>query len=216
MRTVAILCASPRSVYTRMAGVEVYTPERDAWTFRGGMPVVAHPPCRVWSRYTRHQAKPGPDEERLGIWCAAAVEANGGILEQPAHSHLWARLGLPEPGLRARWEAWSTCVWQAWWGYPMRKATWLYFRGIPPPLVRTPLRLHPAGGDRAAEKRMSDAQRSATTPAFAEWLVELARRSRVGPGSALSLAVPLAGPPREQRYNQGAEGLASARGNRWG
>jgi hypothetical protein len=70
-------------------------------------------------------------------------------------------------------------VWQVWWGYPTRKATWLLFCGIAPRDVQTPLQLHPRGGDRRAEQVMSKQQRSRTTPAFAAWLVENARKTRL-------------------------------------
>lgn len=66
-------------------------------------------------------------------------------------------------------------VWQAWWGYPMRKATWLLFSQISPMAVTTPLQLHPRGFDRRREQIMSKNQRSATCPQFAHWLVATAR-----------------------------------------
>ena len=175
MTPVAILCASPRSVYHGMGHVDVFDRNRDARTFVGGMPIVAHPPCRGWSSKCRHQAKPEPGERGLGIWCAEQVRQWGGVLEQPAHSHLWHAAGLPNPG-RGEPHSWSVEVWQAWWGYPMRKATWLYFSRISPKAVQYPFRLHPKGGDRRAEQVMSKQQRSATTPEFAAWLVAMARK----------------------------------------
>lgn len=50
--TVAVLFARTDSVYRSLPDVEVYDIERDARTFAGGMPVVAHPPCRaaLWPR----------------------------------------------------------------------------------------------------------------------------------------------------------------------
>lgn len=181
LRTIAALCVSRRSVYHAMPGVEAYHAERDARTFSGGMPVVAHPPCRTWSAFCRQQVTAGPDvqkqEQELGLWCVGQVREWGGILEQPAKSHLWAAAGLPGPGDMSDDNSWSLECWQAWWGYSVRKATWLYFRGISAADVDVPLRLHPAGGDRRAVQLMSHAQRSATVPAFAEWLVAHARKS---------------------------------------
>jgi len=162
-----------------MSGVDVYDAKRDARTFQGGCPVIAHPPCRSWSAFCAHQAKAEPGERELAMFCARAVQEWGGILEQPAHSRLWVAAGLPKPGT---WDgtadSWSAEVWQAWWGYPMRKATWLYFSLIPPSIVRYPLRLHPRGGDRRAEQVMSKQQRSATPEAMAAWLVDLARQAK--------------------------------------
>ncbi|HEX2099935.1 MAG TPA: hypothetical protein VHF69_04700 [Candidatus Synoicihabitans sp.] len=181
-QAVAALCVQRRSVYHGMSGVEAYDIDRDARTFRGGMPVVAHPPCRGWSNKCRHQAKPLPGERELGLWCADQVTRFGGVLEQPAHSHLFAAAGLPIPGQRGgRSDGhWSIEVWQAWWGYPMRKATWLYVAGVDPRRVEFPFALHALGADGRRFQVMSRNQRSATMPAFAAWLVELARKSRGG------------------------------------
>jgi hypothetical protein len=176
-RTIAALCVSRRSVYHSMPGVEAFDTDRDARTFAGGMPVVAHPPCRSWSAFTSHQAKPLPGERELGLWCVDQVRQWGGVLEQPAHSQLWAAAGLPSPGDLTQEDSWSLEVWQAWWGYPMKKGTWLYFSGVDPSEVDCPLKLHPKGGDRRREQVMSKTERSHTTPAFAEWLVALARKS---------------------------------------
>ena len=182
METVAILCCSPRSVYKKLTGVDCYDIHRDARTFPGGKRVVAHPPCRPWSNKCRHQAKPEPGESELGLWCVEQVQKWGGVLEQPAHSHLWAVAGLPRPCSRPGWSAqgnsWSIEVWQAWWGYPMRKATWLYFCGVSPTEVNYPLRLHAAGADMRREQLMSHAARSATTREFAEWLIDVARKAK--------------------------------------
>ena len=52
--TVAALCVAPNSLYKTMPGVECYDQARDVRSFTGGMPVVAHPPCRAWSAYTAH------------------------------------------------------------------------------------------------------------------------------------------------------------------
>jgi len=174
--TIAILCAANRSVYHSMENVEVYDMARDARTFGGDMPIVAHPPCRAWSVRVKHQAKPAPGEKELGLWCCEQLKACGGVLEQPAFSELFAAGGLPRPGDTGRGGLWSMQIWQAWFGYPMKKNTWLCFAGIPPREVPDiPFRLHPRGRDRRAEQLMSKHQRSATTREFAEWLVSCAR-----------------------------------------
>lgn len=175
VRPVAVLCANSVTAYRGLPGVEVYDKKRDARTFRGGVPVIAHPPCRSWSAWCGHQAKPEPGERELALWCVEQVNNCGGILEQPAHSRLWDTARLPKPGTPYQNGRFCVSVWQAWWGYPMKKATWLYLVGIEPADVRTPYRLHPAGGDRRREQLMSKQQRSRTEPAFAAWLVALAR-----------------------------------------
>lgn len=176
---VPALCVAPKSIYYQLAGVIPFSKKEDARTFQGGMPVVGHPPCRAWSAHCAHQAKPEPGERELGLWCVDQVAKNGGVLEQPAHSRLWAAAQLPDPGKITSKDIWAAEVWQAWWGYPLRKATWLLFVGIAPENVNWPFRLHPCGRDRRAEQLMSRQQRSATTLEFAEWLVSLARISKV-------------------------------------
>lgn len=179
LRPVAVFCAATKTAYRGMEGVEVYDRIRNVRTFSGGMPVIAHPPCRSWSLYCRHQAKPEPGEQELGLWCAEQVKRWGGVLEHPARSLLWEAAGLPRPGVTSRGDAWSIEVWQAWWGYPMRKTTWLFVSKVyAGDMPEVPFCLHPRGGDRRTEQRMSKNQRSATTPEFAAWLVEVARRCR--------------------------------------
>ncbi|MWL55341.1 hypothetical protein GQL84_23735, partial [Escherichia coli] len=62
-----------------MPECDVFDIERDARTFAGGMPVVAHPPCRAWGRL-RKFAKPRPDEKALALFAVAQVRAFGGVL----------------------------------------------------------------------------------------------------------------------------------------
>lgn len=84
---------------------------------------------------------------------------------------------LPAPG-RIGQGPFSLEVWQAWWGYPMKKATWLCFFGVEyadiPPM---PFRLHGQGADRRRQQLMSKNQRAATHPDFAAWLVDAARKT---------------------------------------
>lgn len=173
--TVAILCAARKSVYHELPDVDVYDLDRDARTFPGGMPIVAHPPCRAWSRLAKNMGHvPIQAEIELGLWCCQQLRECGGIMEQPRGSLLFCEAGFPDSDI------WITEVHQVWWGYPMRKATWLAFCGIDPRAVAPPLRLHPRGYDRNKCSSMSERQRSATTREFAEWLVALARVATPG------------------------------------
>ena len=181
VRPIAVLCAQTNSHYNGMEGVEVFGKERDARTFAGGMPVIAHPPCRAWSAFCRHQAKPEPGEKELGLWCVEQVRRWGGILEQPAHSHLWQAGNLPKPGWTHTADSWSLEVWQVWWGFFQQKRTWLYLQNISPLDVKLPFKLHARGYDKRAWQLSNPTARSKTTPAFARWLVETARM--VGPNA---------------------------------
>lgn len=154
MRLIAALCVAPNSIYKTLDGVDAYDQARDCRQFAGGMPVVAHPPCRAWSAYTRHQAKPEPGEADLGLLCADWLRSEGGVLEHPAHSRLFDAAQLPKPGER-KGDLWTLPVWQAWWGYPMRKATWLCFSGVSLDDITIPFRLHDQGADRRRQQLMS-------------------------------------------------------------
>ena len=200
MRTVAILCAAKKTAYRDIPGLEIYDEERDARTFPGGMPVVAHPPCRRWTRYgmammkarhTRHgilTPESEVNEEReLGLWCAKAVVECGGILEQPAGSKLFAAAGIPVPGSPLSIDRYSIHVWQSWWGYPVKKGTWLHFCGIPQSEIHIPFCLwNPPPGpqwywyNRGKGSGSANAHiRSHTVPALAQWLVDLARQAQI-------------------------------------
>jgi len=174
---VAVLCAARNSIYKEFHGVEVFDIDRDARTFCGGMPVVCYPPCRAWSAYCAHQAKPLPGEKDLGPYCVDRLRECGGVLEHPAHSRLWKHLGLPKPGEPTKDGLWSIAVQQSWWGDSRTKNTWLLLSGVS--CVAVPMAPHDADGDRRRWQVMSKHQRAASVPAFARWLIEVARASSV-------------------------------------
>lgn len=69
---IAILFARSDSIYKTIPGVDVYDKERNALSFTGGCPVVAHPPCRGWGRL-RKFSNPEPGELDLAIWAVSQV-----------------------------------------------------------------------------------------------------------------------------------------------
>lgn len=176
MRTVAILCAQERTIYGSVPGCEIYDRKRDAWTFAGGMPVVAHPPCRLWSKLSQFARSENPSLEiALGMRCADHVKACGGILEHPAYSRLFEAARLPRPGCRGA-GGFTLSVPQYWFGHQGRKDTWLFVVGIEPrELPEIPIRL--LSPDRRPVEDLSKRQREATPEAFAHWLVLAARQS---------------------------------------
>jgi hypothetical protein len=138
--TVAALYVDPKGVYADLPDVEVWDEARDARTYAGPWPVVAHPPCARWSRLAafteaRFGYKRGEDG---GCFAAAlaAVQTYGGILEHPAHTDAWDAFDLPKP---TTWSGWTTSllvpgatayVEQGRYGLPVKKATWLYAVGV--------------------------------------------------------------------------------------
>lgn len=165
---VAALCVAGRSIYKHMPGVVAYDRGSDARTFTGQMPVIAHPPCRCWSKYLSHQAKPEnrQKEMQLGAWCVSQVITWGGCLEHPAESRLFPAMKLPFPGDFSDPLLFTIQIEQQWFGYATPKKTWVLVSGVPryklPPL---PFQL-----TRQRNVRLSSFGRSRTMDGFAQWL----------------------------------------------
>jgi len=179
VKTIAALCVGRKSIYKSIEGVDAYDIDRDARTFAGGMPIVGHPPCRAWSAFCRHQAKPMEGEKDLAVFVVDKLRECGGVLEHPAWSMLWDELELPKPGEPERYGLWSMAVNQSWFGDSRIKRTWLLFSGIEPSAVEVPFALNPIGNCRNQWNTMSKDKRASTPVAFATWLVNLARLSCV-------------------------------------
>jgi hypothetical protein len=192
---VAALFVESGGVYPRLLGAaNCWGEERDARTYAGGCPIVAHPPCARWSRlaasvYARTRKPehlPGQDG---GCFASAliALFRCGGVVEHPASSKAFAAYGLQKPqgpGWTACAGYWVCEVWQSVYGHLASKATWLVYVGARPPFelnwARTP-GTHAVSGDakkrRAAANpppRLSGAQNLATPEAFALELIRLA------------------------------------------
>jgi hypothetical protein len=144
---IAALYIEAGGAYASLPGVETWDEARDARTYAGPHPVVAHPPCQRWGRFWHgsprkpHQFKLGDDG---GCFAAAlaAARAWGGVLEHPEASQAWAAFGLNAPPraggwVSADWEGGWTCrVEQGFYGHAARKATWLYANGVDLPSLR--------------------------------------------------------------------------------
>jgi hypothetical protein len=186
VKTVAVLFARADSVYKTMHECDVYDMERDARTWPGGCPVVAHPPCRLWAKLRQFAKAEDPVAERkLAVDAVGHVRAFGGVLEHPAESTLWATCGLPLPGRAPdRFGGWTAEIRQCDWGHKAEKMTWLYIVGLhPDELPALPPHAEPVGVikpqrgiPRDARKIVTKAEREHTPPALARWLVDLASR----------------------------------------
>lgn len=175
-RRVAVLFCARDSVYFRLP-VDCFDERRDARTYRGLGPVIAHPPCRLWSALSVFST--APEEERaLAFFALAQVRRVGGVLEHPAFSKFWSAAGLPLPGEGCDgFGGWTLRVKQRWWGHPAEKRTWLYIRGVgPDSLPGYSITGLGSRAPRAVGRDLSCRQASATPLAFAWWLEELAGR----------------------------------------
>lgn len=138
---IAALYVERGGAYWDLKGVEAWDVERDARTYSGPWPVVAHPPCSSWCQLApvnlaRWGSPIGADGGTFEA-ALAAVREFGGVLEHPAYSLAWAEHDLPRPS-RGWWSASFTDpglvteVSQCAYGHPARKRTWLYTVGVGP------------------------------------------------------------------------------------
>ncbi len=157
MTQIAALFVEDKGIYYCIPEVDTWSEAEDARDYAGPYPVVAHPPCKRWSRYWHgaprkpHQYKLGDDK---GCFSAAlwAVRTFGGVLEHPADSRAWGWFGLQAPPRNGGWVladsfgGMTCCVYQGHYGHLAGKATWLYAKGVQLPELRwgpCEQRLHP-------------------------------------------------------------------------
>lgn len=191
--TVAVLFARSDSIYKQLSGTDVYDAQRDARTWPGGAPVVAHPPCRTWGTLA-HLFEHPAGERDLAPWAVEQVRRFGGVLEHPSKSRLWPELGLPALGARDAFGGWTLAIHQSDFGHRAQKKTRLYIVGcapkdVPPlPLVlgkptHVICQNRTLPGGKRLRKGMpgwrpdvSEAEQEHTPSELALWLLELARR----------------------------------------
>ncbi len=145
--TVAALYVETGGSYFNLSGVEPWDKERDARTYGGPHPVVAHPPCQrwgklwagqpLWIKRTGERKRKGDD---AGCFKAALFDVRrfGGVLEHPWGSHAWTHFGLAKPPRSGGWikadehGGWTCCVEQGQYGHYAPKPTLLYAVGVDP------------------------------------------------------------------------------------
>jgi hypothetical protein len=201
MQKIAALFVMPDGVYANLPHVDIWDKARDARTYAGPWPVVAHPPCERWGRYwsggpsARERRELGDDD---GCFAAAlaAVRRWGGVLEHPEGSHAWRRFELMPPLRGGGWSfadwqgGWTCCIEQGAYGHRARKATWLYACGVdipsldwgraPGDFVRLDQGFHSKEERARAVKTgacqlLSKRQRSSTPEQFRDLLISIAQ-----------------------------------------
>ena len=196
LEDVVALYVDPRGPYPGLVR-QWFDADRNAMSYRGGLPVVAHPPCGPWSRLS--QLHKSAAEIALAPHAVATVQRCGGVLEHPRGSMLFDACHLPKPGdPEDAFGGFTVEVSQCNWGHPARKRTWLYIVGYPdealPPLPEPREPTHWASGGRTRSSRQgspvppgikicSAQQRRRTPQAFAVWLLEVAGRCTTEKGS---------------------------------
>jgi len=189
------LFVDAKGVYPRLLGAEhCWDEKRDARTYAGPGPVVAHPPCQLWTnmaavnfkRYPKEKNRPGNDG---GCFAFALEQLDrcGGVLEHPAGSKAFAAHGVPHPD-GWRWTQVGAGVWvcqvsQCAYGHKARKRTWLIYCGRRAPFEldwSEPPYTHQIGHD-SKQKRPKPSLRKreacASPERFARELIRLAEWS---------------------------------------
>lgn len=113
---VACLWVEEASVYHGIEGCDCWPASRDAFTFTGPGPIIAHPPCGPWGKF-RWKSKESLDH---GIRAMEYVHRFGGVVEHPVGSRLFLEHGLPFVANLER-------INQGEFGHPSDKATVLYW-----------------------------------------------------------------------------------------
>jgi hypothetical protein len=87
---VAVLWVQRDTIYKRF-GLDLWGIERDANLYSGPGPIIAHPPCGPWGKYSSISK----ESRRHGIRAMELVHLYGGVVEQPAGSQLFKQYGRP-------------------------------------------------------------------------------------------------------------------------
>lgn len=139
--TIAALYVESGGCYFGIDGVDPWDEERDARSYLGPDPVVAHPPCqrwgKLWAGQPLHIKRTGErkikgNDGGCFAHALASVREWGGVIEHPWGSHAWPHFGLRVPPRSGGWvEAdqyggWTCCVEQGRYGHYARKPTMLY------------------------------------------------------------------------------------------
>jgi hypothetical protein len=176
---ISVLYVRQDSLY-KSYNVDCWDLERNAFNYAGSNVIIAHPPCRAFSKLKAFSKHP-PVEKEYAYRCVDLIRLNGGILEHPRHSSLWHEKGLPKPGLKDSFGGFTVCINQSWFGHKAEKNTFLYICGID----INQLPLFPLSFDaithvvssskkRPGKKELSKADRERTPVKLIEWLIDTA------------------------------------------
>lgn len=188
---------APGHVCAISSAVDCWDKARNAKLYTGPHPVVAHPDCGPWSKL-RHLCT--LQDDACGPRAFEQVREFGGVLEHPEHSRLFDHMGAVKPGdATDSYNGRTYLVRQVDWGHCCVKPTWLYVVGVDQLRVMRGIRkrrgtgkaTRSINGKRGAATqakhptwkeqlpRANDSERRRTPIAFAEWLVSLARASKI-------------------------------------
>jgi hypothetical protein len=169
VKIITILYVQNGSVYETIPGCDLWDRTRDARSYSGPAPVIAHPPCGHWGKYRHRCNLDGRDCASIAL---SQVRLYGGILEHPIGSQLWLHCVKPGEGVDL-WGAVTIDLMQHDYGHPALKPTRLYVcrqHLILPPPCTTQEEIRKL-------ERLSHRQRAATPATLATALVNSLRQN---------------------------------------
>ena len=128
---IPVLFTDDKSNYDLFNCFSTYNRHRNAFTFSERTPLIAHPPCRLFSRL-RQFSTADRKEKQCAYFALAQVRMFGGILEHPRSSTLWKNGNFNLSGEIDIYGGFLRSVNLSWFGFPAEKKTMLYFVGISP------------------------------------------------------------------------------------
>lgn len=155
---VTVLFTNRKSVYKQLQ-CDCYDIDRNVKSFNWDRKVIAHPPCRQFSRL-KGLSKKDDEEYELVLKTLNHVNRYGGIIEHPLRSDLFKRNEVDQDKI--------IYIDQHWFGFKAHKPTLLYIVGAKVDYI-------PFNMD-AVEKSVQNMwsnERSITTEKLAKWLIEI-------------------------------------------
>ena len=128
---IPVLFTQINSNYNDNQIFDTYDLQRNAFTYYDRIPLIAHPPCRLFSRLRKFSTAPR-SEKKCAFFALSKVRQFGGILEHPRSSTLWKTGNFDLSGNVDSYGGFLRCVNLSWFGFPCQKKTMLYFVGISP------------------------------------------------------------------------------------
>ena len=175
---IPVLFTQENSNYNKIKIFDCYDIKRDALSFNGRIPLIAHPPCRKFSKLRGLSTAP-LSEKKLAFFALAKVRQFGGILEHPRSSTLWKDGNFNLDGSVDSYGGFLRSVDLSWFGFPARKKTMLYFCGITPnQLPAFPISLNAithviSSTYKSDKKELSKNMRSTTPLQMIEFFIEV-------------------------------------------
>ena len=175
---IPVLFTQEKSNYNNFKIFDCYDLKRNALCYNGRVPVIAHPPCRKFSKLRGLSTAP-LSEKKLAFFALSKVRQFGGILEHPRSSTLWLNGNFNLDGSVDSYGGFLRSVDLSWFGFPARKKTMLYFCGIAPgQLPPFPISLNAithviSSTYKSEKKEISKNMRSTTPLRMIEYFIEV-------------------------------------------